>query len=239
MPEEHNRIMTDQLADFLFTTGPEAGVQLTKEGVHEHRIVEVGDVMLDLALAVHPLLDGRSPAGWPSAGPVLTVTLHRPATVDRKEVLIAALEAMRIWMQETGGTVYFPVHPRTRKALDRFGLVLPSGAVDPGPLGYLDMQAALRRAVGVLTDSGGVQKEAWYQGTKAVILRDNTEWKELIHMGASTLFGPSALLGEGGAHGLAVALLGEAPVPPIAGTHWFGGGTASLRIAETLRDGLK
>lgn len=238
MPEEHNRIMTDQLSDLLFTTGPEAGIQLIKEGISADCVVEVGDVMLDLALAVQPILKNRVPPHWPSHGPVLTVTLHRPSTVDREEVLAGTLEAMRIWILNTGGSVYFPVHPRTRQAIDRFGLDLPSGIVDPGPLGYLDMQSALHRASRVLTDSGGVQKEAWYQGTRAIILRDNTEWNELIDMGASALFGPSAILEKGGPTRLSNALNADVPIPSIEGAEILGGGTAAMRIARALRQGV-
>jgi len=238
MPEEHNRIMTDQLSDLLFTTGPEAGSQLIKEGIAADRVVEVGDVMLDLALAVQPLLGNRIPKQWPTAGPILTVTLHRPSTVDQKEVLAGALEAMRTWMESTGGSVYFPVHPRTRYAMDRFGLGLPEGAVDPGPLSYMDMQSALYNASRVLTDSGGVQKEAWYQGTPAVILRDNTEWKALIDMGASALYGPLSILGKGGPSGLADALITDMRPPSVADSDILGGGAAALRIAKFLRQRL-
>lgn len=235
MPEEHNRIMTDQLSDMLFTTGAGASAQLRLEGVPEENIIEVGDVMLDVALAAHSICRERIPPEWPSSeGPVLVMTLHRPGNVDHPELLSGALDAAGQWAKETGGMVYFPVHPRTQKAMLRCGLTLPEGALNPGPLGYLDMQAALLRATVVLTDSGGVQKEAWFQGAPAVILRDTTEWKELIEVGASRLFEPVKLKSGSGRDALVKGLVEAPAVPPIAGSGLFGEGKAAQRVLQAL-----
>lgn len=236
MPEEHNRILTDQLSDLLCTTGPGPSLQLASEGVEAARIVEVGDVMLDVALAVQAGLPERFPPRWPKAdGPVLAVTLHRPATVDHPALLAGALEALGFWCRKTGGKVYFPVHPRTAGRMEAHGLTLPEGVLDPGPLGYLDMQSALFHADGVLTDSGGVQKEAWYQGSPAVILRDSTEWKELLDIGASTLFDPAQLVDEAGRDALVQCIMERPMVPPVHEAGLFGGGRAAARIVDALK----
>jgi len=236
MPEEHNRIMTDSLSDLLCTTGPAPTAQLLKEGVGAGRILEVGDVMLDVALGVQDRLSGRLPEGWPTAkGPVMVVTLHRPATVDHPDRLRAALTALGRWSAASGGHVVFPVHPRTRSRMAEHGFVLPDGVVDCPPFGYLDMQAALFHADLVLTDSGGVQKEAWFQGTPGVVLRDTTEWRELVEVGASVLFDPARLLtSEGGAE-LDVLLAQDRQAVSVKASGLFGGGQAAARVVDGLK----
>ena len=237
MPEEHNRILTDQLADVLCTTGPKASAQLVKEGVEQHRIIEVGDVMLDLALAAKSRMAQAFPVAWPEGDlPVMVVTLHRPSTVDDPVLLEGALSAIERWAQKTGGSVYFPVHPRTRKAMEAAGLKLPVQAIDPGPLGYLDMQSALARGTVVLTDSGGVQKEAWYQGTAAVILRSTTEWRELLEIKASVLFDPAQLAVNSAAGDLVEALIGRPAVPAVDTSGLFGEGRAAATLLHALVD---
>lgn len=236
MPEEHNRIMTDQLSDWLFTTGPGASLQLEKEGVDHSRIVETGDVMLDVALAARSLLSERIPPRWGFEGPVLVVTLHRPGLVDNPVLLQGALAALGNWRASNGGHVYFPVHPRTERIMKEAGLSLPAGVVDPGPIGYLDMQAALHRASVVLTDSGGVQKEAWYQGAPAVVLRDNTEWTALLELDTCTLFSPGKLMSPEGQGQLVKTLenwSGRA-IKTVEEAGLFGGGGAAARIVRTL-----
>ncbi len=235
MPEEHNRVLTDQLSDLLCTTGPEATRQLLKEGVSKERISEVGDVMLDVALAAKLLVHGRFPPLWPKeASQVLAVTMHRPATVDDPSKLKSALDVLSSWAERTGGQVYFPIHPRTKGNMERFGLNLPARVIDPGPLGYIDMQAALFHSDRVLTDSGGVQKEAWFQGTSAVILRSTTEWRELIKLGASELFDPEKLKASEGASELLERLAFDRTVPNVVGSGLFGEGQAAPRVLSAL-----
>lgn len=236
MPEEHNRILTDSLSDLLCTTGPIPTAQLKIEGVPNERVMEVGDVMLDVALAVQADLADRKPVGWPEAeGPVLTVTLHRPSNADDPILLQSAMETLKHWSERSGGWVYFPVHPRTQARMEAAGLTLPGRAINPGPIGYLDMQAALFHAQRVLTDSGGLQKEAWFQGTSAVVLRDTTEWRELLTIGASTLFDPGQLSEEKGVEQLVAALTSTPSVPPILGSGMFGEGQAAARLLEGIQ----
>jgi len=237
MPEEHNRIVTDQLSDILCTTGPTASEQLRIEGVVPQRILEVGDVMLDLALAAKATALNRRIQGWPSGtAPVLVTTLHRPSTVDQPELLQGALDALGLWGEATGGSVVFPIHPRTLKVIRAHGMTLPARLINPGPLGYLDMQSALCNADVVLTDSGGLQKEAWYQGTPAVILRDTTEWRELIQIGASVLFDPAHLSSASGRSNLVDRLCNAPSVPPVEGSGLFGEGQAAKRLLSGLLD---
>lgn len=235
MPEEHNRIMTDSLSDLLCTTGPSATAQLVSEGVESGRIIEVGDVMLDVALDVARDLSFRRPEGWPRPErPVMVVTLHRPATVDDPARLRGALSAIETWRASSNGTVVFPVHPRTRSRMDEHGIPMPEGIAHCEPLGYIDMQAALHHADLVLTDSGGLQKEAWFQGTPGVVLRDTTEWRELVDVGASLLFDPARLLDEHGSTALADLLSQERQWVPVENSGLFGGGAAAGRVVDGL-----
>lgn len=234
MPEELNRILTDRLSDVWVTTGPGPTERLVSEGAPADGIVEAGDVMLDVALAVKEGLAHRHPPLWPQSGPVLTVTLHRPALVDDPVRLRAAMEALGYWATATGGQVYFPAHPRTVRRLGDMDLDLPAAVINPGPLGYVDMQAALHHASAVLTDSGGLQKEAWYQGTGAVVLRDTTEWTELLDIGASQLFDPNRLLEKDAASDLTAALQAASSAVQVNDAGLFGGGQAGHRILEAL-----
>ena len=136
------------------------------------------------------------------------------------------------WVRTTGGQAVFPVHPRTRSNMERFGLAMPEGVIETPPFGYVDMQSALFHADRVLTDSGGLQKEAWFQGTSGVVLRDATEWKELVEVGASLLFDPARLLEEGGQRPDA-ELNRERSVPPVETSGLFG-----RQAAGQLVDGL-
>jgi UDP-GlcNAc3NAcA epimerase len=112
---------------------------------------------------------------------------------------------------------------------------LPQAVFNPGPIGYLDMQAALFHGDGVLTDSGGLQKEAWFQGNGAVVLRDTTEWRELLSIGASTLFDPALLRAPQGRSALVDRLVSPSEVPEVEGSGLFGEGKAAARILGALQ----
>jgi len=111
---------------------------------------------------------------------------------------------------------------------------MPEGIAHCEPLGYIDMQAALHHADLVLTDSGGLQKEAWFQGTPGVVLRDTTEWRELVDVGASLLFDPARLLDEHGPTALADLLSQERQWVPVENSGLFGGGAAAGRVVDGL-----
>ena len=188
MPEEINRLVTDQLADLLLTPSRDADANLRKEGVDQARIEFVGNVMIDtlvkhLAKArARPIV---SRMGLEAAGYAL-VTLHRPSNVDDPGDLREVLEGLcRI-----GGTlpVVFPVHPRTRQSLDEGMLSALSARVTLlDPLGYLDFIALLDSARLVITDSGGLQEESTYLGVPCLTVRPNTERPITISCGTNRL----------------------------------------------------
>jgi UDP-N-acetylglucosamine 2-epimerase (non-hydrolysing) len=192
MPEEVNRVLTDQISDLLFTPSPEAHGNLAREGVPAERIRLVGNVMIDTLVALLPEAVKR----WPSVQtkirlrdgePFVLVTLHRPSNVDEPKVLRELVEALSHISRMA--TVVFPVHPRTRERLGALGM---NGAAAPAmkliePLGYLDFIALQRHAVAVLTDSGGVQEETTYLGVPCLTVRPNTERPVTITHGTNRL----------------------------------------------------
>lgn len=188
MPEEINRLVTDQLADLLLTPSTDADANLRNEGVDEAKIEFVGNVMID-TLAQHlgkararPIV---SHMGLKAAGYAL-VTLHRPSNVDDPGGLREVLEGLC----QIGGSlpVVFPVHPRTRKNLDERMLSALSGRVTLlDPLGYLDFIALLDSARLVITDSGGLQEESTYLGVPCLTVRPNTERPITIMCGTNRL----------------------------------------------------
>jgi UDP-N-acetylglucosamine 2-epimerase (non-hydrolysing) len=190
MPEELNRIVTDRLADLLFTTEPQARANLLREGVGAAKIHEVGNVMIDslhdgLRRAVPPAetLD-REPGAY------ALLTLHRPATVDDPAALRQVMTALGEASHRI--PIVFPCHPRTRKALEKFGLVrlLHETSIEIlQPVGYLAMLGLLQSAKCVLTDSGGLQEETTALGIPCLTLRDNTERPITIDLGTNTLVG--------------------------------------------------
>ena len=186
MPEEINRLLTDQIADLLLTPSPDADANLLREGIDPAKICRVGNVMIDtlvqrLPQAVQrPILAQRGLA----RGGYLLVTLHRPANVDDPAHLaeiLAALETLaRSWR------VVFPLHPRTRQQIERLGLST-TGIDLLEPLGYLDFLALTAAAGIVLTDSGGIQEETTYLGIPCLTLRTTTERPITITHGTNRL----------------------------------------------------
>jgi UDP-N-acetylglucosamine 2-epimerase (non-hydrolysing) len=199
MPEEINRVLTDQVADRLYTTERSAADNLTREGIEQERISFVGNVMID------SLLHNREFARLPTAtvqasgfNPALisgplgygVVTLHRPSNVDHEETLTSLLSVlMEISVQVP---LVFALHPRTRANIDRFGLAHllgnPNVLLLP-PQGYLEMLGLMAGARIVLTDSGGLQEETTALGVPCLTLRENTERPITVEQGTNTLVG--------------------------------------------------
>ena len=227
MPEEHNRVLTDHCSDLLFCPTGSAAEQLAREGI-TRGVHVVGDVMYDAALQFASLARERSAAlrelGLAPKAYAL-VTLHRPYNVDDPERLRQVLDALgRLVMP-----VVFPVHPRTRAHLAELGnpQVLISRLQCVDPIGYLDMLALEQNAALILTDSGGVQKEAYFFATPCITLRPETEWVETVAAGWNRL-----------AWGDAEIVLDAArqpwpadPPPPV-----FGDGHASEKIVAHLQE---
>lgn len=189
MPEEVNRLVADHCADRLYAPTPQALENLQAEGLSARSLLS-GDVMLD-AIRLHVGLAGEKSTalldlGLASGGFGL-VTVHRPVntTVDALERLLVVLEAT----VERHLPLVFPVHPRTRAALDEMAYVPPPGLRLLEPLPYLDTIVLMQAAALVITDSGGVQKEAAFLQTPCLTMRDETEWPETVSIGVNKLVG--------------------------------------------------
>jgi UDP-N-acetylglucosamine 2-epimerase len=193
MPEELNRVLVDRVSSLLFAPSGSAVGNLKDEGITEG-VHEVGDVMLDANLRLAPIAQERSQAlelAGVAPGSYALVTVHREANT-REPALGRIVEALNA-LEEP---VVFPLHPRTAGAIESMGLRL-AGHVHPRrPAGYLDFAALASQARVILTDSGGVQKEAYWYEVPCVTLRENTEWVETVEAGWNHLVGtdPGAIV---------------------------------------------
>jgi UDP-N-acetylglucosamine 2-epimerase (non-hydrolysing) len=188
MPEEINRIVTDQFADHLFIHSEEAIENLRREGVADERVHFVGNTMIDALITVEQQFRSRGTAGefGLTPGEYLLVTLHRPTLVDGP-LLDEAIEQLELVAQDL--PVFFPVHPRTRKMLaDR---AHGSNLQLADPVGYFDFLSLESDAAAVLTDSGGVQEETTFLGIPCFTLRDTTERPVTVRLGTNTVLGLS------------------------------------------------
>jgi UDP-N-acetylglucosamine 2-epimerase len=194
MPEEINRVLTDQLSDLLFAPSETAVLNLKKESITRN-VYNVGDVMLDLALnmsnKVTPHEDEILSKYKLGRKNYLLATIHREDNTIKRDNLVSIFSALRK-VAAGGMRVFFPVHPRTRKYLKSYGLLksrVPDNLVCNEPVSYAEMVALEKNAKLIVTDSGGVQKESYFFGTPAVIPRDQTEWVELVNCGWNVLTG--------------------------------------------------
>jgi UDP-N-acetylglucosamine 2-epimerase (non-hydrolysing) len=195
MPEEINRMVTDTLTDYFFTTTELANSNLRKIGVSDDKIFFVGNVMIDTLLANrHRFV---KPEFWDKLnlkkGDYLVMTLHRPANVDSHEQLKSLLYA--IFKSSRGIPVIFPVHPRTAKIIQSLRLHIPESLHLIEPLGYLEFNFLVENAKAIITDSGGITEETTVLGIPCITLRDNTERPETVAIGTNELIGtnPSAI----------------------------------------------
>jgi|SRR5579875_118830 len=189
MPEEINRIVADSVSDLLFVHSPEAVDNLRAEGIPETRIHRVGNTMIDTLVAMTPRIDALDAAGRLELTPggYLMVTLHRPALVDGP-LLFDALSALQTVAETL--PVVFPVHPRTRAALEAAGWREGDGRLRLlEPVGYLEFLSLVKTAAGVITDSGGIQEETTFLGIPCFTLRANTERPVTCTVGTNRLLG--------------------------------------------------
>jgi UDP-N-acetylglucosamine 2-epimerase len=223
MPEEINRVVADHLADVSLVVDEATAERLSAEGIRRGVHV-VGDVMYDIYLASLPHANGRLPAAAAAvaAGTYDLLTVHRSENTDDRERLTAILRAF----DAAPHPVLFPIHPRTRARIAEFGIELGPRIVPLEPLGYLQIVEAERRARVVFTDSGGVQREAYFAERPCVTLRDTTEWTNTVDAGWNCLAGAD---GE-----LIARYLRE--TPPVPQTHppLFGRGDAAQRIVAAI-----
>lgn len=223
MPEEINRIVTDSISDVFFCVSQTAGRQLAAEG-HRAHVHVVGDVMYDAALHNRELARQRShivaDLGLTPGGYVLT-TVHRAATTDDPERLGAIVDAFNAAPEP----VVFPAHPRTRGALERLGRPFADHVRVIDPVGYFDMMQLEEHARLIATDSGGVQREAYFLKRPCLTLRDETEWTETVSAGWNQLVGVEAER---------IKAAWTTFTPPAEQAPIFGDGHAAERIAEVL-----
>jgi UDP-N-acetylglucosamine 2-epimerase len=218
MPEERNRVETDRIGRLLFCPDERSAETLAAEGV-SGRAEVVGDVMADATRVFTPIAQRRAAVDVPDESAVLTI--HREANTE-PEALRRIVEALN----ETGWTFVFPVHPRTRKVLDVHGIELAPQLHAVEPVGYLEMLALVSGATRVVTDSGGLQKEAYWLRIPCITLRPSTEWVDTVLAGANTLVDPADLSRIGSA---LVEARFPADAPPL-----YGDGHAAARIADAL-----
>jgi UDP-N-acetylglucosamine 2-epimerase (non-hydrolysing) len=224
MPEEVNRIVTDQLADVLFTPSEDGDENLLREGVAPEKIYRVGNVMIDSLVRLLPAAIQCPKNGLPDR--FALVTLHRPSNVDDGETLKSILDSLLTVNEQLD--VVFPVHPRTRTRIAQFGISVDKlHLLEPMP--YIEFLGLQRRATVVITDSGGIQEETTYLQVPCLTVRSNTERPITVTMGTNTLVGQDSrkLASE-----LSNILRGRAKrgnVPPL----WDG--QAGDRIADVLQ----
>jgi UDP-GlcNAc3NAcA epimerase len=227
MPEERNRVLADHVSDLGLCSTPTAVANLEREGLGASARL-VGDVMADVSLAMTPVAERSSRVldqlGL-EAGRYLVLTAHRAGNVDHDAPLASLVELLRRLETPT----VFPVHPRTHAALERAGMLpeleeLQHLRVVP-PLGYLDFMKLLANAEAILTDSGGVQKEAYLARVPCITLRDTTEWTETVELGWNQL---------AGLHPENVLAALDRLERPLSHPELYGGGRAGEAIVSQL-----
>ena len=227
MPEELNRVLTDHASDLLLCSTATAMANLQRENAPGDAHL-VGDVMADVSLAFRDIAAERSTVladlGL-EPGRYLAVTAHRAGNVDPPDRLVRLVELLAALPTATGLRVVFPAHPRTRDRLEGTLQAARLGDVEViSPLGYLDFLELARNAAAILTDSGGVQKEAYLLGVPCVTLRDTTEWVETVDAGWNTLVDLD--------REAALAAVGR--TPPEEHPELYGGGHAAQRVRDVV-----
>ncbi len=230
MPEEINRIVTDVVSDYLFVTEHSGMHNLRDEGMDESKIFFTGNTMIDTLEAHYDVIEactitkdmGLTP------GKYILGTFHRPSNVDDPENLKELMETLSRLAQER--TLVFPVHPRTRKNIQKHGLDsdMPQGLIITEPLGYIEFLSLMRYAELVITDSGGIQEETTYMGVQCITVRKNTERPVTIDVGTNHLVGTIMEKVEK----TALDILGGTTKPGRIPELWDG--KAAKRIAEII-----
>jgi len=196
MPEEINRLVTDVLADYLFVTEPSGVRNLQKEGISDKKIFFAGNTMIDSLIALLPLIKKSNILKelCITEKNYALITLHRPSNVDSKQNLSKVINIIRsINLISPHSDIVFPVHPRTHKMLEKFGLSKEltniNNIIITEPLGYFDFMRLVTTARFILTDSGGIQEESTYLKIPCITLRENTERPVTAELGTNTITG--------------------------------------------------
>jgi UDP-N-acetylglucosamine 2-epimerase (non-hydrolysing) len=225
MPEEINRLLTDQISDMLFTPSEDGDENLIREGVAKEKIFLVGNVMIDTLVRLLPKAKAQIADDLPAR--YALVTMHRPGNVDDAVFMRGMLDAL----DEIGSemAVLFPIHPRTRQRLAEFGLSNGRASMRfMDPLSYLQFLGLQTRAAVVITDSGGIQEETTFLGVPCLTVRENTERPVTVTLGTNTLVGRDMNVLRQELRKVASRTNRAAQIPPLWDGH------ASERIAEIL-----
>jgi UDP-N-acetylglucosamine 2-epimerase (non-hydrolysing) len=226
MPEEINRVVTDRLADLLFTPSEDGDRNLAQEGVPAEKIFRVGNVMIDSLVRVLPAAMRCPRNGFPKR--YALVTLHRPSNVDDSTTLKSILQSLLEINEDLA--VVFPVHPRTRQRIEEFGFDADKLHLS-GPLPYVEFLALQHGSAVVITDSGGIQEETTYMGVPCLTLRNNTERPVTVTLGTNVMVGQER---DKLSLELSKIIAGKAKkgtIPPLWDGH------AAERIADVLQTG--
>ncbi|MDO8525143.1 MAG: UDP-N-acetylglucosamine 2-epimerase (non-hydrolyzing) [Candidatus Omnitrophota bacterium] len=223
MPEEINRVITDRISGALFCPTNTAVKNLRKEGISKG-VYLVGDVMYDLLKLMIGKI-GKSGRGYP----YILCTIHRAENTDSRDNMKEIFAGLR----GLGARVVLPIHPRTLECVRKYKIDVPSNVIITGPAGYKEMLGLQRWAEAVITDSGGVQKEAFILGTPCVTIRSETEWTETVKSGMNKIVGQSS-------ERIISAVRDYRRVRPAADPEkFYGDGNAHRRIADILRKEIK
>ncbi len=234
MPEELNRILTDSVSDFLFVTEESGLVNLKREGVDESKIFFTGNVMIDSLVRYHDKSAHSTILGDLdlTTKNYITVTMHRPANVDTEQGLSSILDLLELCTQRI--KVVFPIHPRTRVHIEKYGLTQRLNAIPnlvlTEPLGYIEFLQLMTHSLALLTDSGGIQEETTYLGIPCLTFRNSTERPVTVSMGTNILL--ADLNAQNAFKALELILNGkikQGTIPP------FWDGKSAQRIVKELQ----
>lgn len=195
MPEELNRVVTDHVSDFLFCPTKQQADIVLKEGVNKKNIFVTGNTVVDAVNECIEIADKKSKILEEyklEKNSFILMTSHRPATVDNKINLKTVLKSVEIISKKYNKVILFPIHPRTKKMIEKFKIQLSDSFLLIDPIGYLDMLKLQKESFLIVTDSGGLQEESCILRKKCVVIRDNTERPEAVDVGGCVLVGSSA-----------------------------------------------
>lgn len=228
MPEEINRMLADRISRHLFCCSTLGVWNLKQEGIVEG-VVNVGDIMYDLFLRMRGRFNKDKMEQFAlKTNRFVLLTLHRDFNVDRKDVLTSILSTIKKAELDNGYDILFPMHPRTRARIETFGLgsyIENWKLVEP--IGYLEMMGLLEESAFVITDSGGLQKEAWYAGKRAAVVMPDTSWRELLDCGWNLLMPTNNKQGNN----ILSDIVSAMPCP----SGIYGAGNAAQTIIETIK----
>jgi UDP-N-acetylglucosamine 2-epimerase len=230
MPEEINRVLSDQVSTWLFVPSKVAKNNLEKEGIKEG-VYEVGDIMFDVLLANSKKATDTSDVlktNGLSSKNYFVATIHRAENTDEKDKLVRIFDIFASLNEK----IILPIHPRTRNKIVSFGLTVPKNISAIEPLGYLDMLELMQNAKAIFTDSGGIQKEAYYLKVPCITLREESEWIETVEVGWNFIVGSDKVKFTNAFQQLDKVKSKEHPF-------LYGDGTTAEKIVNILREHFK